>query len=150
MSRGARLVIGRDVHFRHGFAADIDGDGLLEIGDRTAFNVNCWIGVTTRISVGENCLIGPMVTVTDGNHSFEGPGQLIGLQGLDTREIDIGDDVWIGAKATVIHNIGSGAVIGANAVVTRPVPSKAVAVGVPAKVKRLRGRPVLPEEARHG
>jgi acetyltransferase-like isoleucine patch superfamily enzyme len=47
--------------------------------------------------------------------------------------------VWVGAKATLIESVGSGAVIGANAVVTRPVPENAVAVGVPANVIRKRG-----------
>jgi acetyltransferase-like isoleucine patch superfamily enzyme len=80
-----------------------------------------------------------MVTITDGNHSFDQVGELIRFQGLETREIHIGNDVWIGAKATIIHDLGDGAVIGANAVVTKPVPAETVAVGVPARVVRHRG-----------
>lgn len=139
MSPASSLLIGRGVSFRPGFSADIEQEGVLEIGDGTAFNVGCWIGVTTRVRIGANSLIGPMVTVTDGNHSFDRVGDPIWAQGLDTREIDIGSDVWIGAKATIINSVGDGAVIGANAVVTKPIPAGAVAVGVPARVVRMRG-----------
>ena len=139
MAPASRLRIGRAVAFRPGFSADLEQEGLLEIGDGTAFNVGCWVGVTTRVSVGANCLIGPMVTITDGNHSFDEVGQPIWVQGLETREIDLGTDVWIGAKATIINSVGDGAVIGANAVVTKPIPAGAVAVGVPARVIRMRG-----------
>ncbi|MHB8669961.1 MAG: acyltransferase [Acidimicrobiales bacterium] len=144
MSPRARLVLGHNVHFRPGFSADIEGDGVLEIGDHSAFNVNCWIGVTTRVSIGRACLIGPHVTVTDGNHSFDQVDEPIWSQGLATRQVVVGDNVWIGAKATIIHSVGDGAVVGANAVVTHPVPANAVAVGVPARVQRLRGD-VAPE-----
>ena len=52
--------------------------------------------------------------------------------------IRIGDNVWIGAKATITRGvtIGDNAVVGANAVVTRDVPENAVVGGVPAKVIR--------------
>lgn len=48
----------------------------------------------------------------------------------------IGDRVWIGDKATILPSvvIGDAAIIGANAVVTRNVPPRSVAVGNPAKV----------------
>jgi len=139
MSPGSKLRLGRGVSFRPGFSADLEQSGQLEVGDGTAFNVGCWIGVTTRVTIGSHCLIGPMVTVTDGNHSFDRIGEPIWGQGLQTREIEIGSDVWIGAKATIINSVGDGAVIGANAVVTHPIPANAVAVGAPARVVRMRG-----------
>ncbi|WFG46850.1 hypothetical protein PaSha_17405 [Pseudonocardia alni] len=56
-------------------------------------------------------------------------------------DVDVGDDVWIGAHAVVTAgvSIGRGAVVGAGAVVTRDVPPSAIVGGVPAKVIGHRG-----------
>jgi maltose O-acetyltransferase len=53
-----------------------------------------------------------------------------------TGEIIIEDDVWIGAKATILKGvkIGKGAVIAVGSVVTKDVPANAIAAGVPAKI----------------
>lgn len=54
--------------------------------------------------------------------------------------INIGNDVWIGRGATVLPgvSIGHGAVVGADAVVTRDVPPYAIVAGNPARVIRFR------------
>ncbi len=54
--------------------------------------------------------------------------------------VQIGNDVWIGANATILQNVkvGDGAVIGAGAVVTKDVPDYAIVVGIPAKVIKYR------------
>lgn len=56
------------------------------------------------------------------------------------KKIEIGSDVWIGTRAIIMDGItiGHGAVIGANAVVTKNVPPYAVVAGVPAKVIKYR------------
>ncbi len=60
----------------------------------------------------------------------------------DQRELSviIGNDVWIGARATILEGvtIGDGAVIAAGAVVTKDVPPYAIVGGVPAKIIRYR------------
>lgn len=58
----------------------------------------------------------------------------------ETKQTTIGNDVFIGANVTILDGvtIGDGAVIGAGAVVTKNIPPYAVAVGVPAEVKKYR------------
>ena len=58
-------------------------------------------------------------------------------------KINIGNDVWIGARAIILDcvNIGDGAIIAACAVVTKDVPDYAVVGGVPAKILRYRFEP---------
>lgn len=64
------------------------------------------------------------------------------------KNTEIGNDVWIGAKAIVQSGvtIGDGAVIGAGAVVTKDIPPYAIAVGVPAKVIKYRFSPEIIEK----
>ncbi len=67
-----------------------------------------------------------------------------GLGSIDPRgDISIGSDVWIGCRAVIMPGvtIGDGAVVGACAVVTHDVPPYGVAVGVPARVRRIRFPP---------
>jgi acetyltransferase-like isoleucine patch superfamily enzyme len=55
----------------------------------------------------------------------------------------IGNDVWIGVRVTIcpnVRSIGNGVVIGAGAVVTKPVPDYAVVGGNPARVIRYRNQ----------
>lgn len=63
---------------------------------------------------------------------------------INKHRVVIGNDVWIGARATLLAgvSVGDGAVIAAGAVVTKDVPPYAIVGGVPAKVIRYR----FPEE----
>lgn len=56
----------------------------------------------------------------------------------DAKPINIGENVWIGANATVLSGvtIGKNSVIGAGSVVTKDIPENVVAVGNPCKVLR--------------
>ena len=71
---------------------------------------------------------------------YRKPNRLPERSPNQVKPIDIGHDVWIGQGAYLKPGIqiGNGAVIGANAVVTRDVPAYAVVVGNPARIKKLR------------
>ena len=58
----------------------------------------------------------------------------------ETKDIVIGNDVWIGANVIIMDgvNIGNGAILAAGSVVTKDVPSYAIYAGVPAKILRYR------------
>lgn len=116
--------------------------GSLSVGRNTAFNANCHINAAVggNLTIGENCLIGPNVVMRTADHNFDRLDIPIREQGHKIADIVIEDDVWIGANVVVLGGvrIGRGAVVGAGAVVARSIPPLAVALGVPARVVRMR------------
>lgn len=118
--------------------------GSITISDWTAFNSGAHINASCggSIIIGAHCLIGPGVVMRTANHQFSRVDVNIQDQGHDPADIVIEDDCWIGANAVILGgvHIDRGAIIGAGAVVTKDIPSMAIAVGVPAKVIKYRGQ----------
>lgn len=114
--------------------------GTLTTGENTHIGIGAVITCRAAITIGENALIAEHVTIRDQDHCF-GPGRITAQAGFTTAPVVIGNNVWIGAKATVTKGvtIGDNAVIGANSVVTHDIPANSVAVGVPARVIRTIG-----------
>lgn len=105
----------------------------LTIGSFTFLGKDVEIEVSTKVAIGRQCLIAPGVYITDHNHDISTREPMFEAPCI-ADPVQIGDDVWIGAKAVILPGvkIGSGAVIAAGAVVTRSVESGAVMAGVPA------------------
>jgi acetyltransferase-like isoleucine patch superfamily enzyme len=158
------IRLGRGVYLDHGVYLH-GGPGGLAIGDRSWIMAGCrlhvfnfrdlphagihigrrtFIGEGTIIrgqggvTIGDNVLFGPRVMVLAVNHVFTDPDRPIMDQGITAEGIRIEDNCWIGAGAIILDGvtIGRGASIGAGAVVTRSVPPRSLAVGVPARVTR--------------
>ncbi|WP_187346183.1 DapH/DapD/GlmU-related protein [Cellulosimicrobium sp. CUA-896] len=108
----------------------------VEIGADCSVNVAA--AVRGRVTIGDGVRIGSRTSILGFDHAFDRVDVPVHRQGLTSRGITIGDDVWIGAHVVVLDGVtvGSHAVIGAGAVVTRDVPAYAVAVGNPARVVR--------------
>lgn len=128
------LIVGPGVDFRRGFVCEIAGSGRVTIGAGTTFTSHTLIQCTTSIDIGQGCTFGQSTQIVDGNHRFRDPDLPMQDQGYDYRPITIGDGVVALSKTTIVADIGERAVIGANAVVTRPIPPYSLAVGVPARV----------------
>lgn len=120
--------------------------GAIFVGCNSTFNTNVHINAAVggEIHIGKECLIGPNVVMRTAGHRYDDLHVFIRQQGHAPLDIHIDDDVWIGANAAILGgvHIGKGAVIGAGAVVTKDVPPLAVAVGVPARVIKIRGQPI--------
>jgi acetyltransferase-like isoleucine patch superfamily enzyme len=144
VARGADVRFGERCVLDYGFT--LESSGRLAVGDRTVFGHHCTVAVDKSVVIGSNCLFGELVSIRDHDHAFQVMDVAILDQGRVTGPVQIGDDVWVGAKATITQGvtIGSGAVIGAHAVVTHDLPPRSVAVGVPARVVRMRDGGPLP------
>ncbi|MEU0781227.1 sugar O-acetyltransferase [Streptomyces sp. NPDC006173] len=93
-------------------------------------------GSVARITVGEDCQLGPNVQLLTPTHPLEPDPRRDKLEAA--RPITIGNNVWLGGGAIVCPGvtIGDNSVIGAGAVVTRDIPANVVAVGNPARPVR--------------
>ncbi|GAA2660384.1 sugar O-acetyltransferase [Streptomyces vastus] len=114
----------------------VDYGSNITIGARTFVNYNLTALDVARITIGEDCQIGPNVQLLTPTHPVEPEPRRDKLEAA--RPITIGDNVWLGGGAIVCPGvtIGDNAVIGAGAVVTRDIPANVVAVGNPARPVR--------------
>lgn len=103
----------------------------LTVGDRCFFNDGVNICASSSIHIGNDAKIGDMVFIYDTDFHAATPESTV-----RSKCVRIGNNVWIAANAMVLAgvSIGDHAVIAAGAVVTRDVPARCIAAGVPAKV----------------
>lgn len=152
----AGTEIGRDVAIGPGTRLRVSDGGTLALGEGTAIDPGCEVTVKSgrlvigrsgfigrgtvivcreAITIGDDALIAEHVTIRDQDHRYGGP-EVTAKNGFDTAPIVIGNNVWIGAKATITRgvSIGDDAVVAAGAVVTSDVAAGTIVGGVPARV----------------
>ena len=138
---GGRVFLGRSASIGAGAELTASG-GVIEVGDCTFIGSWTTVVARTAVRIGSHCLVAERVTIRDQDHDVRGPiGAHIAEAGFQVSEVEIGDDVWIGAGAVILRGvrIGRGAVVGANSVVNRDVASGDIVAGVPARVIGVRG-----------
>ena len=104
------------------------------IGENVFINYNCIMLSMSKITIGNNVLIGPNVVLTPATHSISASKRHNGAGYAE--DIVISDDVWIGANSVICPGvkIGKGAIIAAGAVVNKSVDDFTIVGGVPAKI----------------
>lgn len=110
--------------------------GQLTIGKRFGINRYSRIVAHEKITIGDHVTIGQMVSILDHDHHYElDNGKLI-LDGYKTAPIQIGSNVWIGDKCTILKGvtIGDNVVVAAHTLVHKDVPSGVVVGGSPFKI----------------
>lgn len=118
------VYAGGDIRVREGGRLTLQGG---------YFNDGVQIACHRAVTIGRDCAIAREVIIRDTDAH-----ELAGGEHRKSAEIRIGDRVWIGTRAIILKGvtIGDGAVIAAGAVVTKDIPPRSLAAGVPARVIR--------------
>jgi virginiamycin A acetyltransferase len=103
------------------------------LGKTAYIGIGCMIG---DVTIEEDVLVGSHVSIINGSrqHGIERLDIPVREQSGEFPRITIGRDTWIGDRAIVMADIGKHCVIGAGAIVTKPIEDYAIAVGNPARV----------------
>jgi acetyltransferase-like isoleucine patch superfamily enzyme len=108
--------------------------GCISVGDGTFINYGVSISAHESVSIGRECQIGQYAIINDNDyHDIEDKRRVPA-----SRPVVIEDRVWLGARVIVLKGvrIGHDAVVGAGSVVTRDIPPRSIAAGMPATVLR--------------
>lgn len=108
----------------------------LKIGNNSAVGQFTEFGAAGGITIGDDVIMGSYVSFHSENHNFNDTTKLIREQGVSSKGIQIGNDVWVGAKVTFLDGskVGNHCVVAAGAVVNGVFPDHSVIGGVPAKI----------------
>jgi acetyltransferase-like isoleucine patch superfamily enzyme len=118
-------------------------EGRVEIGAKTVMGQECTISAYQHVRIGEQCVIADRAMFIDFDHGVVEVERPIRLQGIYKRDVEVGNNVWIGYGACILRgvSVGDNSVIGTNAVVAKDVPANAIVGGVPARIIRMREAP---------
>lgn len=137
------IELGKGVVLEEGvlvWVAPVSDVPQLTIGRNSYIGRWGYLAAGADLTIGKNVLFGPNVHVTTVNHRMSRFDTPIREQGYEKAPVMIGDNVWLGANVVVMPGvqIEEGAVVGANAVVTKSIPAGEIWGGVPARYLKTR------------
>ena len=108
----------------------------LKMGNNSAVGRFTDFGAAGGIEIGNDVIMGSYVSFHSENHNFSDTSKLIREQGVTSKGIVIGNNVWVGAKVTFLDGcrVGNNSIVAAGAVVNGVYPDNSILGGVPAKV----------------
>jgi serine acetyltransferase len=137
-ARGATWSIGDRVSFGTGVILSVGKAASLTIGNDVRITHYTLIAVENSMSIEDRAQIGEHSSLRD--HEHDAAAHSMHAAPVICSSVSIGEDSWVGRGVAVLKGsqIGPGAIVGANAVVRGNIPKDAVAVGVPARIVRIR------------
>lgn len=108
-------------------------------GENSAMGKFCHIGAAGGVYIGNNVIMGAYVSFHSENHNFEDINKPIREQGVTSKGIILGNNIWVGVKVTFLDGarIGNNCVIAAGAIINKEFPDNCIIGGVPAKIIRM-------------
>ena len=107
----------------------------IYVGDDFFANYDCVMLDVSPIRIGKHCLLGPRVQLYTVNHPLNPELRRNGAYG-QSKDITIGDDVWIGGGTIICPGVtlGNNVIVGAGSVVTKSFVDNVIIAGNPAKI----------------
>lgn len=108
----------------------------LKMGNNSAIGDYTHFGAAGGIEIGNDVIMGSYISFHSENHNFTDKSKLIREQGVTSKGIKLGNNIWVGAKVTFLDGciVGDNSVVAAGAVVNGTFPDNVVIGGVPAKI----------------
>ncbi len=108
----------------------------IDLGSNVSIHPMCYIDAIGGLEIGSDVSIAHGVTIMTSTHTYEVTSVPIKDQEIFFMPVTIADDVWLGAKSTILGgvSIGKRSIVAACAVVNKDVAPGVVVAGVPAKV----------------
>ncbi|WP_228723065.1 acyltransferase [Limnobaculum xujianqingii] len=135
------IFIGYNVNLGNQTWIDAINSGEIRIGNNVSFSQNVHVASVCKVIIGDGCLIGSDVLITDHDHSFD-HNELSVLPKerplIVKGETILGKNIWLGDNAKILSgvNLGDNVIVAANSVVTKSFPTNTVLAGAPAKIIR--------------
>lgn len=134
-----RTRLGNPVAVRYGSGSIMlqarNEGATIRIGRHCAFSNNVSIIAVESVEIGDDCLIGELVSIMDSDfHGIDPDRRRTGP--ARTAPVKLQDNVWLGSRVIVQKGvtIGRNSIVAPNAVVTSAIPPDSIAAGIPARV----------------
>ena len=134
-----RALKGSKLELENGVKLDKDVRIVVTNGSKVLFKENADIGCNSifncgaNLNVGQNVLMAGFCYIQTSSHKIL-KSEIIQAQGHNHREINIGDDCWLGGGSFIMPGVrlGKGVVVGANSIVNKDVDDFSIVAGSPA------------------
>ncbi len=112
----------------------------LKVGNNVGLGTHGFYGCAGGVEIGSDTIIGNYVSFHSENHNYSDISIPIRSQGVNHKGICVGNNCWVGAKATFLDGstVGNGCIIAAGAVVRGNFPDNCIIGGIPAKILKFR------------